>query len=291
MASPKRLNRLVKNLRDSELIITPKLDKWLLNHDGLELNDEFANLLVEQVTFPAPSRNGRFGASSRGTCPRAQIYTYLGVPGRQVHDSVQMNLFMDGTWRHLRWQMLLLQAGLLTEIEVPVEYSPLNVQGLMDGEGVDDHGDSFGFELKGTSSFHMVSSGEMFPQHRRQVHTYWLARPDLKKFIIIYECKQTQQWKEFVIEKDDRIMREVKKELELLNAAIDNRKVPAQNTSCKEKEGRDYKSCPFQEHCFGTFQSYKSSTIVGERLRKGEDPWTPIGVPGTRKRTRRKRGA
>ena len=47
------------------------------------------------------------------------MFQYIGVPVMSRGDSRLHSIFIDGTWRHIRWQMMLLEAGILTDIEVP----------------------------------------------------------------------------------------------------------------------------------------------------------------------------
>ena len=124
-------------------------------------------------------------------------------------------IFIDGTWRHLRWQMLLLTAGILTDIEVPFHRPDMRLRGSLDGQNADE---AWGFELKGTSDTEIVvGRKEPIPYHILQVHTYFIGKPELERFSLIYEDKRYQSWKEIVVERDPAVLGIVRDELVYLS--------------------------------------------------------------------------
>lgn len=241
------LSGAIKNIKKAEsLLITPKVISFLEKHpDGVVWDDE-AYEIWRDLTSRAmgnEDRSGRFGASSRGDCQRRQIFNYLGMPGGKIIGPDTQNLFNDGKWRHLRWQMMALQAGAITHAEYPYSYPPLRVSGSMDGL---NSYDSFGFELKGDRNMSRIIDG--VPEtHDLQMHTMMLAT-GWETFVYIIEDKKTQNWREIIVHRDPKIIAVVRQELEELNEFIEDNTLPPVLPACAAKEG-PYRTCPFGPRC------------------------------------------
>lgn len=241
------LARTLKNIKKgSALIVTPRIDQWLIEHsEGITLRPENMAILADLLSKSTNSdRSGRFGASSRGDCHRQQVFKYLGMPGMGRVDPVLANLFNDGTWRHLRWQMMGLEAGVFTHVEVPVSVPQLRLKISLDG--LNDQ-EEWGFELKGASNYLGKTMAELDPKHMLQVHTQLLAT-GYDRWVYVVEDKRSQEWREFVITKDAFWMRQVKKELAILNEAVEHRKLPGILPECQAQKGA-YQACPFARKC------------------------------------------
>ena len=241
------LTKTIKALKGkSNLLVTPKIEDFMRrNPEGIIWNQQAYDLIKEitQKWEANSSRGGRFGASGRGKCKRRQIFAYLDMPSPYVTDTDQQNLFEDGKWRHLRWQVKGVQAGALTHVEHPYEYKPLRVSGAMDGL---NSYDSFGFELKGDRR--MVRSMDGVPDdHNMQIHTMLLAT-GWDRFVYIIEDKATQNFREIVVKRDKRVINLVRAELEELNEHVEDHRLPPILPACAAKEG-PYRSCPFASKC------------------------------------------
>lgn len=241
------LKSLLRTFRRGDLLLTPRIETWLMQHpEGIVLDASLAQEIGNHMVAVPRDRTLSWSASAIGNCHRHQVFTYVGLPGDPILNPRLQNLFNDGTWRHLRWQAMLLRAKLLTHIEVPVFYDPLGMRGTMDGVNMDE---MFGFELKGVYSLSAVKDGP-YPKHLLQVHAYFLATT-LEKIAIIYEDKQTQEFREFVIERDERLLKKVRKELLTLNTALAQRQVPDVLEECRYGKGPQFKGCAYRNHCLG----------------------------------------
>lgn len=253
------LKALKKSLEDVDAIITPRYTSFLLQHGDEALPTEVADIIHDLLTTPPRYRGASFSASSAGACWREQVFNFLGLnPGGGIDAQLQ-NIFNDGKWRHLRWQAYLLAAGILSDIEDPLEWPAKRSRGTMDGSGVvpNDHprpawrNQEFGFELKGVSTFQFAtlkSDGPLL-KHKRQVARYFLAS-GFPLFVILYEDKTTQAWKEWVIEADDPEMKQLileqRVELEALNVAVDTKVLPPMLDDCQKQRGPIFnKECPY----------------------------------------------
>lgn len=239
------LKRLIRTAKRGDLIVTPVIDRWLVQHpEGVVLDDDLLTKLRAITTKMPRDRSSSWAASARGSCLRSQVFTYMGTKQASFLDPRRQNLFNDGTWRHIRWQMMMLSAGLLKDIEVPVYKEHYNMVGTMDGEG-----DGWGFELKGIYSLSAVNGTGPLDHHLLQIHSYFLARPDLKKFVLVYEDKRTQEYKEFVIDRDPALMKAVRRELAALQRSVSDKELPEVLDECKSGKGQTFNGCPYKTTC------------------------------------------
>jgi hypothetical protein len=241
------LAQLIKNVkRTGDLIVTPRIEQWLIDHpEGIVIDDpEVAEIIMGLFQSKEnQDRSRRFGASSRGTCMRSQMFQYLGVPGLATVNASQQNLFNDGTWRHVRWQAMGLLAGVFTHVEVPVTMPLYNLKVSIDAVNVDE---GWLFELKGHSAYTKTLEG-ISERHMKQIHTMMLATGyDICVYVV--EDKRSQEWREVVVRKDPEVMREVKQELRELSQCLTDKKMPVIQPECMQKTG-DYKKCPWRETC------------------------------------------
>jgi hypothetical protein len=266
MSSP--LNRLIRNAKRTDLLVTPRLDEFLIQHGAnafIWSDETFAAMKKALIEGTNQDRSSRFGASSRGTCERAQVFGFLGnqLGWTPTHgaDSILQQIFLDGIFRHLRWQMTLLQAGIITQAEYKFALQALRLSGSLDGVNLDE---LWGFELKGTGQFPQACNAP-FENHLLQVHTYFLGCPELERFSLIYEDKHRNEWKEWVIERDQDILAEVVDELMRLNYSIKTQTLPSVLPVCKGGDSATFKRCPYSNHCLDQTswpQESSTTTIV-----------------------------
>lgn len=227
--------------------ITPRLFGWLSANDGVKIETPEVQEKVLDILKPeVHDRSGVFHPSQLYQCPRAQIFDYYGVnTGGKEYNPTLQNLFNDGHFRHLRWQIMLLNAGLLTDVEVKVSMPEYRLAGSMDGVNTDE---GWMFELKGTSQYSTVLSRGAMPAHIKQVHAYLLAS-GLDSAVIVYECKSSQQWTEIEVPRDQAIIDEITAILEGLNHAIESGVLPEAYDDCKNQTGATFNRCSFRDIC------------------------------------------
>lgn len=242
--------------------MTPTIEEFLrVNPEGVVWDEAGYRLFREIVERgkgnTAAERAGRFGASSRGKCERKQIFTFLGMPGGRLLDAETQNLFNDGKWRHLRWQMMGVQSGALTHAEWPTTMKKYRVKVSMDGLNAND---AWIFELKGDRDFSR-SMTEVPEDHDLQIHTMLLATGwDRASYVM--EDKKTQQWREIVITRNPATIVKVRDELERLNDHVERHVLPDVLPACTQGAG-PYRTCDYGPQCI-------------ERWRDHGDTWPDI---------------
>jgi len=231
----------------AELLVSPRLDRWLLEHpEGIVIDAYFQPLLLRLTSDTSNSqRTSRFGASNRGTCLRQQVFRFLGMPGLASADSALQNLFNDGNWRHIRHQMMGMMGGWFTDVEVKAELPAYNLATSLDGE---NSFEGWGFEPKGTSNFGRIIEYDIPHGHMLQMHTTMLAT-GYDRMVYLAEDKRTQAWKEIIIQRDPLMIREVKDELNRATDAIEDQRLPPVLDGCRVKKGDEYQACPYRRFC------------------------------------------
>lgn len=250
------LKRMLRAVRQSDQIVTPRYEQWLLRGQNLPVPQPIADRVRDLLMTAPRDRTASFSASSSGHCLRAQVYGYLGTESYNVPSAQLMSIFNNGTWVHLRLQAAMLMAGIITDvkhIEFPLYWRRLRTRGTMDGLGFvpDDHpnpawrGKSFGLELKSANSnvFRKLQSDGPDKYERQFTRYFLMSGVDL--FAVFVECKDTQQTLEWVVEPSPALAKLDKLELEDLNYYIDNKKLPPRLPECKALKGDVFRNCTY----------------------------------------------
>jgi hypothetical protein len=170
------------------------------------------------------------------------------MPKRLEIDSRLAGIFSLGEFIHLRWQMAGLTEGWLSEAEVPLESSELMLGGTMDGV----LHDGSGFELKSINSngYRQVMSFGPKEEHLLQIHAYMMMRREISdQFSIVYENKDTSEWREFRITYDHVIAQKAMEEIKTLIDSRSDNKLPPMLSQCETKEGYVWRGCEFRDIC------------------------------------------
>lgn len=228
-----------------EKILTPRINEWQREHfGGATLSEPVARRLMELMMDNSNNdRSKRFGASAATDCHRQQMFSYLGLPS--YFDLDLSGIFIDGTWRHLRWQGQGLEAGWFDEVEFKAAIPGLNLGVSLDGI---NHDEEWGFELKGSSNLRKIKEEGPPRKHLGQMHRC-MAAAEIETFVYIAEDKRTQEFHEVVVHLDDKIMKEEMDELERLTEHVEAGTVPDILPECANGKGAKFRGCPYKLVC------------------------------------------
>ena len=240
------------NASKQDLPVTLQHERWLL--DGSKVTKDAAKTAQKVLAGEMGSsryRDPLFRASGVGSCLRRQTFSRVasaaGLERREPQDGKLANIFLTGNFLHLKWQVAGLSAGYMAQIEVPVDRPELGYGGTMDARLIDDSG----FEYKSINSrgYSMViDRRQPTNQHMLQVHAYMILA-DINTFSVVYEDKNTQEWKEFRVERDIQVEDMVRHEMRVLTNAYLQKKLPDVLPECQKKIGNEYRNCPFRDSC------------------------------------------
>jgi len=237
---------------DGELILIQDLHRFLGSPDAdAPLPQEIADRVSELLVTPQRDRRLSFSPSQLHTCERRQVFQYAGVEKMETLQSELMNLFRDGTWRHLRLQATLLHAGLINEVETSIGKPDRRLTGSIDGIGEDDNG-AWLLEIKGINPFQFEKlldiEAQPLESHLYQGAGYALAT-GVMRVVFLYECKSTQRFKEFDVDYSmpeyAPYLDEVRDILDRLNDHIDAQTLPEPLAP----DAKECFSCPFVLVC------------------------------------------
>lgn len=233
-------------LDSPELVISRIHDKWVVE-DG-EFSKHAKDFLSWQLDKQPRKREGTVSASSLGSCPRAQQFTFIGMKKLQIEPK-GAGIFKNGDFMHYRWQMWGLSAGWLTAAEVPVPENPHNLAGTMDGIAFNE--DVVEFKSINDNGFKRITTFGPQNKHKLQGAAYLLAS-GREKVVFLYENKNDQEYREFVLGRDELPLEEAVVLADDLHNKNNAEYLAEPLKACERREGFDYNYCPFRHICLNT---------------------------------------
>lgn len=255
-ASLKKMLKSHTQSSDSDLLVSQRYEQYLASHPNILVDETVAEFVKKELTTPQRNRRMTFSASSRGACPREQVFQFTPTKPVPKTNSGLYAIFHQGTFMHLKWQALLSDAGILDDLEVPCLWEAYRLSGTIDGAGevpasnpLRAEHTRFGWELKSINShgFRWVLDKGPNEHHLLQIHAYMLAT-GWRVWSLCYENKDTQEWKEFTVHFNEETGRQVEEELMYLNDHVDNKKLPPILDECKKRQGA-FRKCAFAHVC------------------------------------------
>lgn len=246
---------------DKGLVVSPKHEKWMETNSNPVYSQralDFGAWALEQQANPR-DRRGTISASSLGSCRRRQQFTFLGMP--ELPPSTKLaGVFQNGTFMHIRWQMAGLTAGWMDNAEVPVGTNPYDLSGTQDGTTTNGEV----IELKSTNSnqFNRIMSFGPIEGHTFQVGTYVLVT-GAERGVILYENKDTQDYKEFVYDRDELPLQEIKEIAFGVWEKLDAKELAEPLDECEAKTGYRYSGCPFRDNCLKMKSWQQAEEVAG----------------------------
>jgi CRISPR-associated protein Cas4 len=182
-----------------------------------------------------------FYITDAGKCPRAVYFNFKKVPKKPM-DARVLRVFDHGDYTHLRIISTLFSLGLVkaTEIEIPNKEV---VHGRADAI-INIDGEPYVVEIKSINSNSFFKLAAPDPDHLKQLQLY-LHYFKIKKGIVIYENKNTQELKEFSVEYSEDLVKELLEKFHILKAQIESNIVP----SVEEVVEWKCSYCPYAEEC------------------------------------------
>lgn len=229
------------------LVVSERHENWLKSNANPTYSERALKHCETELRKQASPRIRRstVSASSLGSCRRRQIFTFLGWSELPPTPKLA-TIFQNGTMMHIRWQMAGLTEGWLAEAEVPVGKNAMSLSGTQDG--IAHEGSVVEFKSINSNGFRGVNTFGVKDEHRFQVGTY-MATTGNTKAVVIYEDKDTQEFKEFVVELDDQLAWDIQEITDLIWGLINDKNLPEPLGDCIDQKGYRYHGCPFRDRC------------------------------------------
>lgn len=200
-----------------------------------ELIDEFYKAKQENKEKVA------FYISDAGKCPRAIWFSMKKYPKKEV-DARMMRVFEHGNHTHMRIISVLFSLGLVTAVEVEIPENEM-IHGRADAI-VSIKGEPYVVEIKSVNTA-KFRKDEPDIDHIKQIQLY-LYFFKIKKGILVYENKDTQELKEFPVSYNENLVKELFSFFNSLKEKIDKNLVPE---IPKDIEDWRCEYCPYIEAC------------------------------------------
>lgn len=209
--------RLLRHHRGE--ILAPVVDAYLRQGTPV-ISSATWEIIAGLLLRPERDRRRTFSASGLDRCMRQQTLELLGFPRDEVPSERLSNIFFDGNWRHLRWQALFVEMGIVPcgrvedgavvlggddhLLEVGVELPDHMLRGTLDLIA-EINEELWLVDIKGANprTFSEVrGGGEPYRAYRLQLHAYMLAT-GVRQALIWYEDKASQDYYEVRLSLDD----------------------------------------------------------------------------------------
>lgn len=232
----------------AKLFVVPHHTKWLEKTEAEQVYSEEAlavglGILRGEKKY---QRTGRYSPSSLGECSRRVVLGYLGAPQDPI-DLDSLDLMSMGTRDHFWWQLEAITMGWMKEAEAWRHIPSLRLGGSLDGILSDDSI----FELKTviSSKFsRIIREGAPLYAHVLQVHAYFILS-GLRWASLVYQSRDTGDFHEFRLEREDAKVDEVMELLAKLDRYVDVDELPDMLDDCEMRTGTIYKQCPVRSEC------------------------------------------
>jgi len=201
--------------------------------------------LQQIMTRPPRVRTNTYSASGAGRCLRERQLAYIGAK-RLLLDEKSANIFANGDYVHLRHQVAGIINGYITAAEVSASNAEYNLTGTLDG--MLSNGQGLEIKSINTRGFEEISSFGPKKDHILQVHSYMLLA-DLDTFHVVYENKNDQRLKEYVVHRDEATIKRVVDDLVALQAAEQAHALLPMLPDCVAQTGTTYSWCQYKKSC------------------------------------------
>jgi len=183
-----------------------------------------------------------FYISEAGKCARAIYYSWKKLP-RKAKDARVLRLMDHGDYTHMRIMSVLFSLGLVkaTEITIPAQEI---IHGRADAI-VNIEGQPVVVEIKSINSYGFKCLDNPKKEHICQLQLY-LHYFKIKEGILIYENKDNQDLREFKLEYDEKLAKQLIEDFHILKHLIDNNILPPVPPEIQEWECQ---YCDYAEEC------------------------------------------
>lgn len=237
-----------------DLPITVRMENWLVNNPDPQYSSDalkFSDDVLRGKVGGKRNRTLAFRASGMGKCMRKRVFARIGsVAQSEQFSSTQANNFATGNAMHRKWQMAGITEGWLIQAEVPLYNSGLDLGGTADGYIYD--GSLFEYKTINSRGYKWVTAKGIEESHQRQVAAYKLLNPRLTAASVVYENKETAEWREFRMEFTPEVIDPMYRELVELQESLQEHVLPPIKEQCLTRSGMEYRTCPFRDTCLKT---------------------------------------
>jgi len=200
--------------------------------------------LLESREESQNDKRDYFHISEVDKCPRAISYKMKGMPGEKFKADMYRKLD-NGDYVHKRIMSILVSLGIVVASEIRIPESN-TFHGRADAIVTIDN-ELYVLEIKSMNSYGFKNLEQPDPAHLKQIRLY-MHYFNINKGIILIENKDSQELKEFIVTRDDRILNEIFISFGILKEMTQANTIPPKPNFNREDKWRcDY--CPYRKVC------------------------------------------
>lgn len=183
-----------------------------------------------------------FYITDAGKCVRAIYFQFKKYPKKEAEARI-LRLLSHGDYTHMRLMSVLFSLGLVKSAEIEIPKQEI-VNGRADAI-ISLNNELYILEVKSINKTAFSILKEPNLDHIKQIQLY-LHYFNLPKGILLYECKDTQDIKEFSVEYDKELVEKILNNFANLKEEITNNKIPE---IPEDLEAWKCGYCPYLEEC------------------------------------------
>ena len=183
-----------------------------------------------------------FYITDSGKCPRQVYFKFKKYPKKDPEPRV-LRIFDNGDYTHMRIITVLFGIGVVRSVEIKIPPQKI-IAGRADAI-IDIDGKPYVLEIKSSSQYKFDKLMEPESDHMKQIQLY-MHFFKIPQGILLYENKNTQTLKEFVVEYDPFLVKKCLEDFGTLKEQIDNDVFPPKPPNL-EHWRCDY--CEYSEEC------------------------------------------
>ncbi len=181
--------------------------------------------LIDEVYLSKQRENEKthFYVTDAGKCPRA-VYFSLKTAPKEPLDARALRIFEHGDHTHMRLASTLFSLGIVCAVEVAIPPNE-TIHGRADAI-VRIDGETYVVEFKSINRYAFENKlNAPQPEHLQQIQLY-MHFFKIVKGILIYESKDTQDIKEFVVDYDRDLVKKVLGEFDRIHDLMERGAIP-----------------------------------------------------------------
>lgn len=163
-----------------------------------------------------------FYITDAGKCPRSIYFKFKGAPRREPEARV-LRIFDHGDYTHMRLMAVLFGLGIVRAVELRIPPQSV-ISGRADAI-LDIDGIPYVLEIKSTSSIKFAQMRSPETDHLKQIQLY-MHYFKIPQGILLYEDKNTQHLKDFIVRYDADFAQGILQGFEVLKEQIDKNIIP-----------------------------------------------------------------
>lgn len=241
--------------------ITPLIDEYLIKREL----PKYQARRLQEFRIPTVERvrpHGRLSPSSACGCERKAALSFMGVEGIKRTDPDQELLFLDGHWRHHKWDYIFLDMAAMfpnrvkvLAYEEPIQIPKIFVAGSLDihiaiklnGKWV-----RYVIDFKGANNWafqYVHKNHAPKPEHVLQLLLYMYGKKT-RRGAVLYDSKERNNFYIFTIDFNQEKMDEVTQWCKRVLAHIEKHQLPPTHPECRKGNFWGDR-CAFRNICYG----------------------------------------